>query len=65
MQPYEKNSIRVNADDLPLDALVNGTDKTIVPYYRSGLLVNFDIHVSRNVIVELKTANGEWVPAAR
>ena len=63
LRPYEKNPLRIDVSDLPLDAQVAQVEYQAVPYFRSGLIVDFEVGRSRNAIFRLLRANGEPVPA--
>lgn len=62
LQPYYKNQLRIEIDDLPLNASVGSANADTVPYYRSGVLVNFDVSVSNNVLFRAVLADGSPVP---
>ena len=63
LRPYEENPLHIDVGDLPLDARIEQVEYKAVPYFRSGLVVNFEVNRSRNAIFRLKRANGEPVPA--
>jgi outer membrane usher protein len=63
LRAYEENPLRVEVDDLPIDAKVGEVSLVAVPYFRSGLVVNFDISRSRNAVFRLLRADGTAVPA--
>lgn len=63
LRPYEKNPLRIDVEDLPLDARIEQVEYQAVPYFRSGLLVDFEVSRSRNAIFRLLRASGEPVPA--
>lgn len=62
LQPYYRNQLRIEIDDLPLNASVGSANADTVPYYRSGVLVNFDVSVSNNVLFRAVLADGSPVP---
>lgn len=63
LRAYEENPLRVEVGDLPIDARVDQVERKAVPYFRSGLVVNFDISRSRNAVFRLLRADGTAVPA--
>jgi outer membrane usher protein len=63
LRAYEENPLRIEVGDLPLDARVAQVDQKAVPYFRSGLVVDFAVSRSRNAIFRLLRASGEPVPA--
>lgn len=62
LRPYEENPLRIDVGDLPLDAQVNQVELQAVPYFRSGLVVDFAVSRSRNAIFRLLRVGGEPVP---
>jgi outer membrane usher protein len=63
LRAYEENPLRIEVGDLPIDAKVGQVDRQAVPYFRSGLVVNFDVSRSRNAVFRLLRADGTPVPA--
>jgi len=61
--PYQENDIRIEPTDLPLNTLIEEVDKRSVPYYRSGILVRFPVHLIQNAMISLYQKNGKPVPA--
>jgi len=59
---YQKNPIRVELEDLPLDAQVNIAEVNPIPYYLSGLVVRFPIKNSSSAIMKLVLPSGQPVP---
>jgi outer membrane usher protein len=60
--PYQKNILTVNPDQLPFDINIGGVTEGVVPYARSGVMVNFPVRRSRNALVILHQADGTPVP---
>jgi outer membrane usher protein len=60
--PYQQNVLSMDPDRLPFDADIGGVRQSVVPYARSGVLVEFPVRRSRNVLVVLRQAGGEPVP---
>ena len=60
--PYQKNILTVNPDQLPFDINIGGVTEGVVPYARSGVMVNFPARRSRNALVILHQADGTPVP---
>jgi outer membrane usher protein len=63
LRAYEENPLRIEVGDLPLDARVAQLEQKAVPYFRSGLVVDFAVSRSRNAIFHLLRPSGEPVPA--
>jgi outer membrane usher protein len=60
---WNPNVIEIDAADLPLDAEVQDVKRDVVPYARSGALVNFEIRRSRQALLILQRRDGQPVPA--
>nr|WP_242528931.1 fimbria/pilus outer membrane usher protein [Ramlibacter ginsenosidimutans] len=60
--PWNSNAIEVDPADLPLDAEVQDVRQEVVPYARSGALVHFDIHRTRQALLVLHRRDGQPVP---
>jgi outer membrane usher protein len=60
--PYQRNTVRLDLADLPMDAQIEGDHVEAVPYYRSGVLVHFEVRRTRAVLVVLKLDDGESMP---
>lgn len=58
LMPFEKNTISINPEDLPLDFEINEINKVIAPFARSGSIINFDIKKTNNRLVRILTADG-------
>lgn len=63
LRPYEENPLRIEVADLPLEARIEQVEQKAVPYFRSGLVVEFDVNRSRNAVFRLMRADGVPVPA--
>lgn len=63
MRAYEPNPISVKQQDLPLDAELNKLTINAVPYYRSGVFVNFPVRHAHGATFRLKQQDGSDVPA--
>lgn len=61
--PYQKNSIRIEQADLPLDATVDALGVDVVPNFRSGVLVRIPIRRSRGGLITVVLDDGGPVPA--
>jgi outer membrane usher protein len=62
LRPYRKNQLRIELDDLPLNARVGQTRTETAPYYRSGVVVNFDVRASNNVTLRAILPDGSPMP---
>ncbi|MBY0293378.1 MAG: fimbria/pilus outer membrane usher protein [Alphaproteobacteria bacterium] len=59
---YQNNPIRVDLDDLPIDANIEKGEMNVIPYYRSGLVVKFPIKPSSGATMKLTLPSGEPLP---
>lgn len=60
--PYQNNPLRIEMKDLPLDAQIEKDEMNAIPYYRSGLVINFPIKSSAGALMKLLLPSGEPVP---
>jgi outer membrane usher protein len=63
LRPYQKNTVRIEQADLPLDAQIDAIQLDAVPYFRSGLLLKFPVKRSRGALLTVVLENGEPLPA--
>lgn len=61
--PYQSNNISINPKDLPLNTIIESTNKEITPYYRSGILVKFPIRKSQAMMLHLISSDGNYIAA--
>jgi outer membrane usher protein len=62
LRPYLRNQLRIEIEDLPLNAKVGSVSTDTAPYFRSGVVVNFDVSVSNNVVFRAIQSDGTPVP---
>lgn len=60
---YQNNPIRVELNDLPIDAEIDKGEINIIPYYRSGLVLKFPIKPASGATMRLLLPSGDPVPA--
>ncbi len=63
LRAYEKNAISLEQLDLPFDAKVGGLSLDAVPYYRSGMVLDFPVTHAHDALLRLKLDNGSDLPA--
>lgn len=63
LNAYQNNPIGYDPRNLPLDTDITSASLNVVPYYRSGLLVSFQVKAVRGVTFTVKLKNGEALPA--
>jgi outer membrane usher protein len=59
---YQTNTIRLNANDLPMSAELDNIETTAVPAWRSGVSVKFPVRSGHGALVKVVMADGEPVP---
>ena len=62
LRPYLENQLRIEIDDLPLNARIGESERSTAPYYKSGVLVDFDVQVSTNVLLRAVHPDGTPIP---
>ena len=60
---YQTNTIRLNANDLPMSAELDNIEATAVPAWRSGVSIKFPVRTGQGALVKIITAQGDPVPA--
>jgi len=63
LRPYENNKITIEAKDLPMDAQIDATRMVALPYFRSGVVVEFPIRRSNGALFKVKLDDGHPLPA--
>lgn len=62
LRAYDRNLLRIEQADLPLDAEVGTLAHEAVPYYRSGLVVSFPVRPARGALLRLVLDDGKNPP---
>ena len=62
LRPYQRNDIRIEEADLPLDTQIESVQADAVPYFRSGVLLPFAVKPSRGALVTVRLEDGEPAP---
>jgi outer membrane usher protein len=60
---YQTNTIRLNANDLPMSTELDNIEATAVPSWRSGVSIQFPVRSGQGALVKIITPEGEPVPA--
>ncbi len=60
--PWQVNKLEIDSADLPMDVEIEETVRLVVPYARSGTVVQFPVRRSRQVMVVLRQVGGQPVP---
>lgn len=58
LRPYEVNRVRLEPNDLPLGAVVKSIELEVIPGYRSGSIVRFDVSNARSVRFKARMPDG-------
>ncbi len=62
LRPFVTNQLRIELDDLPLNARIGDVNLETTPYNKSGVIVNFDVSVSTNVLFRVVRPDGTPLP---
>lgn len=60
--PYQKNTVNIDVRDFPLTADIPVIEREGVPYYRSGILMEFPVKRVNNITLKLKRSSHQAVP---
>lgn len=63
LQPYQDNTVRIDATNVPLDIEVHTGEFKAAPYYRSGVLIPLDVRQIHSALAVLRQDDGAMVPA--
>ncbi|WP_232429000.1 fimbria/pilus outer membrane usher protein [Burkholderia ubonensis] len=63
LRAYESNPISIEQADLPFDAKIGTLKLDAVPYFRSGMALEFPVSRSRGAVLTLDLENGAHLPA--
>ncbi len=61
--PYLSNPLRIEQADLPIDVEIDTLSRDAVPYFRSGVVVEFPVRAARSALVTIVQEDGAPVPA--
>lgn len=62
LRAYDRNLLRIEQADLPLEAEIGAMEHEAVPYYRSGLVVSFPVHPAHGALLRLVLEDGKSPP---
>jgi outer membrane usher protein len=63
LRPFDRNTIRIEADDLPLDAQISEAEQMVRPHRRTGVAIDFGVKRARGAVLVLRLEDGGTVPA--
>jgi len=58
LRPYLRNRLRIEPDDLPLNAKVGDLSFDTAPFFKSGVVIEFDVVDARNAILKVVLPDG-------
>ncbi|WP_426122066.1 fimbria/pilus outer membrane usher protein [Methylococcus capsulatus] len=62
LRAYDVNNVRVEDEDLPMDAQIGTLSLPVTPYFRSGVVVDFPIRRSRGATLTILLEDGQPIP---
>jgi outer membrane usher protein len=62
LHPFERNTIRLEPADLPLEASLTSEEMPIRPFARSGSVVRFAVRSERGVLMTVRLEDGSPLP---
>jgi outer membrane usher protein len=63
MRAFERNSIRVDEADFPLDVQIDQTELAVRPFSRAGTLLHFTVQRERGALLSVRLEDGTSLPA--
>lgn len=63
LRAYQSNAISMEQADLPLDVVIDTMQAQAVPYYRSGVMLDFPIVHPNGALLAVRLENGDPLPA--
>lgn len=63
LSPFQKNSIRINPKELPINAEIDSIEQVAVPAWRSGVKVTFPVRSGRGALLKIVLDDGQPAPA--
>ncbi len=63
LQPYQSNSVRLNASDLPINAEIDNLELLATPASRSAIKLTFPVRIGRAALIKIVLEDGSVAPA--
>ena len=63
LRAYDRNVISVDPIDLPMDAVLGSLKLVAIPYFRSGVLINFPVKRERGATLHIILDDGSDLPS--
>lgn len=63
LRPYDRNLLRLDPADLPLDAHIGSLEQEVAPYFRAGVITPFAVSPARGALLKIVLEDGAPLPA--
>ena len=63
LQPYQRNSVRLNPSELPISAEIDNIEAIVVPSARTAVKIVFPVRTGRGALLRVVFGDGEPAPA--
>jgi outer membrane usher protein len=63
MRAYERNTIRLDEADFPLDVQIEKTEMAVRPFARAGTFIQFGVRRERGALLQIVLEDGSKLPA--
>ncbi len=63
MRAFDRNIIRIDETDLPMDVQVGATELAVRPFARAGSLISFPVRRERGILLQIALDDGGLLPA--
>ena len=63
LTPYLANRVTIDERDIPIDVAIRDREMRVVPQFRAGALVEYDARRRTSAILEVRLADGSYLPA--
>jgi outer membrane usher protein len=63
LRAFDRNVIRIDESDLPLDVQISQTELQVRPFARAGAVVRFSVRRERGVLLQVALEDGSALPA--
>ncbi len=63
LRPYQKNALRIEQADLPMNAQIDSVDLNVIPRFRSGVVAKFPVMQQEQGTIKVMTENAKPIPA--
>lgn len=62
LRAFDRNMVRIEETDLPIDVRITETERLVRPFARSGALVSFDARRERGALLQVALPDGSLLP---